>query len=761
MTGKLVPRSITFTIPGTGGGPSVTVQAVEDGSGDIVFTDTADNTGNQHSTLGGLFFDVNNVALTSSNLKITGPSVTYTQVGKGNVSNLAPGAPGINMQGVGSFDVGVAFGDVSSTTFTLSDTAHDLTLDDLAFEEFGARPKAQSEKITAIAPAAPKATGDSVTTLEDTSITIPVSALATDANPGATLKITEVTQPLYGSVTISADGQSLIYNPDPGGGVAPLDYEVNGQLTGDQVTFQYAIADSLGGTDSSSVTVTETPVADPPTVTDKVLAAHSGDPVTETRIQVTATSPDFGTAEQGSDYIQSVLLSGVPSGVTLTGTGLIHNADGTYTFNGSPSDQGSLSFEVDVNAPAGGANFNLVTTATNAETEGAGSPATATGSTSLNIDVTNSTFTASPDFNATNQSIWSTGNAFLFDWNQFLGIGPNASFGGSIGGITTTPVFGAKFGASLGGSVTLTAGFQADLHIDGGSFNADLPFNISLDDTYNHTTDTLEIDPTATPLAGGDLTTTGPGGSFSLDAIFNAMAQLHGAVALFGSTSFHTTVGPIGGTTNLVSFTSGQLHVSFSVGPVTVSLAWPQVNTSGTGGPVTISTSGTSGTALGLSVDVVAVILDAIFGDDPLKGSFGPINYDLLSGNIGVGAALGQQFNLNDLGLTPTLLVGTSNTPEALSFGTPLVIDNASSLGLSGGALPISLSLTPDATLQNITSIVPEVTASLTVGQISVPHVTSGSLFSASTTIPIANVPVYNNTFGVNFNSQTLNTSIA
>ena len=157
---KLVPRSITFTIPAQDpGAPSVTVHAVEDGAGNIDITETVNNVPNQHSDLGGLFFDITNAGpLTSSNLKISGPDVIYSQIGNGNVINLAPNAPGIDMEGVASFDVGVAFSDVTTATFVLSNAAHNLTLNDLQFEEFGARPMDQSEKITGIAPAAPRRT---------------------------------------------------------------------------------------------------------------------------------------------------------------------------------------------------------------------------------------------------------------------------------------------------------------------------------------------------------------------------------------------------------------------------------------------------------------------------------------------------------------------------------------------------------------------------------------------------------------------------
>jgi hypothetical protein len=1002
---KLVPRSITFTIPAQDpGAPSVTVHAVEDGAGNIDITETVNNVPNQHSDLGGLFFDITNAGpLTSSNLKISGPDVIYSQIGNGNVINLAPNAPGIDMEGVASFDVGVAFSDVTTATFVLSNAAHNLTLNDLQFEEFGARPMAQSEKITGIAPAAPTAVGpgDNTKITEDQSQMISVSALATDANPGATLTITEVTQPQYGSVTITDGGADIVYNPD--GGALPLDYEVNGQLTGDKTTFQYAVKDSLGGTDSNTVTITEIPVADPPnvapsnvtntvgatafvmtatsidynedngeergsdyinpvnftlspglaaatlsgaglvndgggvyalsggvsdqgllsdnltlsapggafgtikidafaneteggatpakttvfqtidiptanpfattvnegagsfvipisalasdanpnaglflsgvtqpaygvlsiapggqsliynpdggpapldyevngqttnpsdqvsfgytvtnalggtnastitvhqtpvadtpTVTDSVMTSQPGDPVTLTRLQVDATSGDFNTVTQGSDYIQSLIFTGVPDGVTLSspnGGTVVNDGGGMWTLNGSPSNLGSFDPEIDVTTPANTSeNFNLGITAVNAETEAPG--VTAQAPTSQNITVDNSTFNASPTFTATDQSIWQNGNAFNFDWNQFLGIGPNGqipgSFNHTIGGPGTT----LGFGFSAGANVNVTAGFSAHLHITGGNFTASLPFQVTLDDTYNKTTDTLEIDPTLTALSGGTFSSTGPGGSFSLDGIFNALAKLHGFAKVAGvtlgkgATTLQTT-----NDKQLFSFTSGQLAFSHSIVPgITAHVGWPQVNSSGSdtvsGSNINITSSGTSGPALGLTADLVALLGEAL--DIPpqlISGSFAKvIKYDLLSANVGFGVGLGQDFTLNDLGLTPVLDVGTSATPETLNFGTPTVIDNVSSLGLSGGAAPLSLSLTPDATLQNTTSIVPQFLASLTIGKVSVPAVFHFTLFKTSATVNLAKIPVYNTTFAANFQSQTLNTTVA
>src|SRR6266513_1599262 len=53
----------------------------------------------------------------------------------------------------------------------------------------------------------------------------------------------------------------------------------------------------------------------PPTVSVAVLATEAGDPVTETRLRITATvdGPD-----SGADYINRIQLSGVPAGVILS-----------------------------------------------------------------------------------------------------------------------------------------------------------------------------------------------------------------------------------------------------------------------------------------------------------------------------------------------------------------------------------------------------------------------------------------------------------
>ena len=432
---KLCPRGIDFTLPGS---PGVTVDVVEDGSGNLDFTVTVDNASGRNADLSGLFFQFNDQKLAT--LAVSGdPQITQFVTGDDSVINLKNG---VNMNGAGvtAFDVGIEFGkagigsdhqNIQTTSFVLSNSAHDLTTDDFhqagETSTVGVRTLSVGQKLVGDAPFAPTANPDSVTTLEDVPITIPISALATDPNPGATLAIHEIGMgPQFGTVTIAPDGQSLTYTP------TNLDYMVNGVLTGNQDSFQYCVEDSLGGMDSNTITVADTPVADPPTVSVQVLAPEAGDPATLTRLLVTATSGDFGTAAAGSDFIKNLglnLSGDVISGVALSDTdGLLNPITGTITTIGQ---SGLFTDEIDITAPSNQSiNDNLTITANNDETEGFGSPVEASASTSQPIVIDFSQDSQTQDFQAVNQSIWTTGTAFTTDFNRFLGI--NTSIGGPV-----------------------------------------------------------------------------------------------------------------------------------------------------------------------------------------------------------------------------------------------------------------------------------------------------------------------------------------
>ena len=593
-------------------------------------------------------------------------------------------------------------------------------------------------------------TADTETTLEDTPITIPISHLVSDPNMTITQVAPGPLGPKHGTVSIAADGQSLIYTP------TTLDYVDNGMLTGDQDVFQVYSSDGAGNNAVTLLTVNATPVADKPTVNVQVLAPGPGDSETETRLLVTATAGDFGTATQGSDYINRIVFSGLPGGVTLGGAGIVGD---TLTTTGTP---GMVTEEVDVFAPSNqSTNFNLGITAFNDEMEGNGSPAEAPQAVSQPIVIDYSQANSNLDFQAQNQSIWTTGTAFTSDFHRFLGI--DTSIGGPVGGT----VIG--FGLSAGATVSIKTGFQADLHITSGDLNADLPFNVTLNDTYNKTNDTLFIDPTETGLSGGQISSTGPNGNLELDFVFNAMAKYFAKGTAFGTTVVnpHGTLGPFKTTIPILNLDSSKLTTSIPIPPgdpiATVDFAWPTLNTTPTGsGPGTATSAGTSNPIFNFNLDLVALALAALgINPDPLDFSAGGLTVDLLSLNAGFNIDTQQQLNLSALGLTPTLKLEDGTVENSFAFGQQLVIPNASSHDTNhDGAIDLTLNLTPNASLQNITSLAGALGFGLTIGKFDF-HGIDGAVFDQPINIPLGSVPLYKNTFAVNFQSQTQHITVA
>ena len=76
------------------------------------------------------------------------------------------------------------------------------------------------------------------------------------------------------------------------------------------------------------------------------------------------------------------------------------------------------------------------------------------------IEVDYSTAGYSPTFTASKQSIWSSGNAFTFNFDKFFGIDTRTS--------------------SAGVTVALKAGISVGLTFNAGSFDASLPFSVTL-----------------------------------------------------------------------------------------------------------------------------------------------------------------------------------------------------------------------------------------------------------------------------------------
>ena len=187
----------------------------------------------------------------------------------------------------------------------------------------------------------PEAVDDSVTTDEDTPVTIPVEDLLdndSDPDPGDTIMIVSVDDPTNGTVTL--DGGDVIFTPDD---------DFNGTAS-----FEYTIKDDSGATDTATVTVTVNPDGDPPSLSTP---GASGDEDTAIPLTIAAAVTDT----DGSEFL-TVTISGVPTGASLSsGTPV-----GGNSFVLSEADLGTLTITPPDDSDV---DFVLSVTATSTETE--------------------------------------------------------------------------------------------------------------------------------------------------------------------------------------------------------------------------------------------------------------------------------------------------------------------------------------------------------------------------------------------------------
>jgi hypothetical protein len=740
LADEFCPRQISFTIPGKVG---VQVTATETGDGSIDFVVDVLGSGKHAADLRGLFFHFTESKLPG--LQITGGDgwIVETQIKANSVIDLGQGA---NMHGKANpFDIGIEFGTPGKghdfldgpIHFTLSDGAHDLTLDDFAHLQFGARTTSSGDKITAIAPAAPDAKDDTATTHEDTQVVIPVLANDTDAD-GDKLTITSVhlDAGAHGTVAIAPDGQSIIYTPDK-------DYAgLNVDPASVDATFEYCVSDGHGGEDSATVNVHIIPVADQPTITFDVLPPDANDPINVIRLKVTAAQSDA----DGSEFIHHISFGNLPPGVTLI-------TDGDLSSVGQPD---SVVEFVQLVLPTGqDVNFDLNVTAF-AQEEGNGDPDQASVTTAKHIEVDFNHNQAQKEFLATDQSIWGAGDAFFVDEHPFLG--PDIPFDQSLPFfVPPNPIPVEAFAKGH-----FKAGLQVDIHIEGGDIDAHLPFDITVDTTYNKTTDSLLIHTGAALAPGGGFDTTGPEGNVGLKFILDFVAELGIEDALGLGIGLSQTLSLQPPPLDLFSASSTDPDLPFTVPlPAGFSLTfdWPHlstVNEAQNGNEISGDGASNNFVQLNLDVDFAAAQLfplfapiEAILDSDPTSED----NFELLDLDVHAGANFLQEFVLKALGLGGTLTFENGDTRNFIP-GQDILIRNASALdgADADSTIDFALSMTPDVRLHNETSI-----GFNTGGQLgllkNIP-VLDDSLFDEGITIPIASIPIENDEFKLNFNSQ-------
>ncbi|MBR0868819.1 cadherin-like domain-containing protein [Bradyrhizobium tropiciagri] len=724
---EFCPRSIHFKLLAKQG-IVVDVTAVEN-AGNIDFTVEVLGSPSKTADLRGLFFHLNESDIPGLKIIDSDGVITDEQIKANGVSNLGGG---VNMNGAaGPFDVGIAFGTpgkghdliTGPVHFTL-DAAQDITLDDIAHLQFGARLTSVGDKITAFAPAAPDAIDDTGTTHEDTPVQLFVLANDTDADGTASLKITEIHQEpgAHGTVTIAADGKSLFYTPNHD--FAGLNTDPNSI----DDSFTYCITDANGGEDHATVNMHIIPVADQPTISFEVLAPQDGDPVNEIRLHVTATTADI----DGSELLSSLVFADLPAGVTMSAGAITHSlVDGVRD---SASEDVVLFLPTDHSS-----NFDFSVTAT-ADENGNGDPDTASVMASKHIQLDVAHNATQETFTATNQSIWDPSLPGGIDDSRFLGIDVSGD-----PGVDLEPL------GSAGGHYELKVGFQSTLHATLGDIDATLPYDITIDTAYNRTTDSLLITPNDALASGGFFNTTGPGGSYNLDFIFHALLSAHADIAGIGGSA---TVGPLDLGFNIFGIDSATFSDTIDIPPLnpvaTLTLQWPQVDTVGSqNGVNSLHSDGASPDIVNLNVDMVALALAAL-GISPNPLDLGFVN--LLSLSVNGGVNMTQHFDLTSLGLDASLKL-EDNTMIPVTFGTPLdVIQNASTHDTNhDGLIGMDLLLTPHVDLTNHTGIGFNVGASLDLLKFPDPV---GTLVSLGGDFPLGEIPIYTNTFGLDFDSQ-------
>jgi hypothetical protein len=709
---EFCPRQIIFELPGN---PGVVVTATEC-NGAIDFIIDVEDTPETTADLRALFFHFNELKLPG--LTITGGDGLLTEWRKGANSILDLG-DGATLAGKvkGGFDVGLEWGTPGGkgddiyfpVHFTLSSSAGPLTLDDFGGLLFGAKldsiggaggVRNQTSKLTAIAPWAPDAKDDTFTIFEDGAADlnspskspqfVVLNVLADNGNgvdedkDGQSLTITGFhDEDPHGTLTISADGKSVIYTPD-------LDFS-------GVDTFEYCVSDGNGGQDSATVTVIVTAVADEPVFTWSV---DPGATINEMLITLTASQNDADSSE----FLDRIVVDNLPAGWTLTPLG-VNPA-------GEP-DTISQVFKLVVPAQTD-IDYDLGFTAFARETSN-GDEENATLVVPIEINFTHNT--AQQTFTATDQNIWESGDQFKFEDRRFLGI--DESFDEGIDAIPNPFVPGGlpALPAEVGISGHLKVGFQTEVLIDGGGIDATLQYDLTVDTTLNKTTDRLLIQSSAL-LANGFFNTTGPSGHFSFAPVLDFFLEAHAnflEVIDLGSYSLGPyTLDDI--FTDPPSFTFDSEDASWTI-PVgypglTATFQWPHISVAGakTGdnvisGDTEIYPGGPDPRFFYFELDVETLAISLFPLLAPLE--LNPGDPDALTDfDINVGLALVQDFILTIQSLKGTITFEDGDSFTFI-FGQDLTFDDvlAQHDENGDGVLGYTLAFAPEAKLNNSTDI--------------------------------------------------------
>ena len=726
------PRQITFTIPG-----KVGVQVtITENEGKLDFVVDVLGEGQQSADLRGLFFHFNELQLGS--LQIVGGDglITGTQIKANKVIDLGQGN---NMQGKADpFDVGIAFGTPGKGKdfidgpihFTLSNAGNNLTLDDIAHLQFGARLTSTGDKITAIAPAAPDAKDDTFNIFEDgasgadspskspTPVVFDVVKNDTDAD-GDQLIITGFHDgPAHGTVAISADGHSVLYTPF-------LDYAGTD-------SFEYCVSDGHGGEDHATVNVNIAAVADDSILLYQILP---GATIYDVVIHLTANQNDL----DGSEFIDRIDLSGLPSGVMVSPGGI------------NPADQpGQIVQDFVLSLPHNtDTKFDLNITAFSQELSNSDQETVAV-SIPIELDINHNATTQT--FVALDQSIWGI-DVPLPNLDKFIGVDQPIDIDETLPVSIVPPVL-----INVDADGLFKAGLQVGIHLNAGEIDATLPFDITIDTVYNKTTHALLISSTAALDPSAFFDTVGPEGSVVLKALIDAFLNVNVDVVgdFTGLTDISVSTPHVSDSFDIFSFDSANaaLTVPLPFPGATLNLAWPHVSTHGVStGTNTLFDSEPSNNVLTLDMDLDTMAISyfpllAPIDPNPLD----PDNPELFDTHINGGVNFIQAFTLL-AGLTAEIQF-EDGTSKPFFFGQDLPVDVTPGLDADhDGLIEFSLALVPHANLTNQTDI------GFNVGFIfdlfhNVPLI-DDLVPTISETLPLGQINIFKGSFDLALNTQS------
>ncbi|MGQ9684219.1 MAG: Ig-like domain-containing protein, partial [Anaerolineae bacterium] len=286
------PDSFTYTVTDTGDGAagprtsttatvSITVNAVNDAP-----VAAADG----YSTDEDTALSVTAPGVLGNDSDVDGDSLTALQVsdrGHGSVTLNSDGSftytPAADWNGVDAFAYKASDGVVASNVVTVTVTVNPVN-------------------------DAPVARPDSYSTNEDTALSIPASGvLGNDGDvDGDSLTAVKVSDPSFGTVTLSADG-SFVYTPT-------ADYNGND-------AFAYKASDGTAYSGVVTVTITVNPVNDPPSA-----AGDSYSTDEDTPLRVTAPGVLGNDSDVDGDGLTAMLVDDVSHGT------LVLAADGSFSY---------------------------------------------------------------------------------------------------------------------------------------------------------------------------------------------------------------------------------------------------------------------------------------------------------------------------------------------------------------------------------------------------------------------------------------------